>query len=296
MLHEIAPCGPRDDATTVSRDIPTDEKALAVHCTLVNSQAETALKARGSAKKAGPEIQGTSSPFRDSIDISGPTLGGRLEALAKSQRHQNHTFFTKPPIRNVTPKIAQKNSWGRQMPARRVLNLKERWYADILDKIQPPLDELEWDRLRDLVLGRISWEGPVPRRAKIASGMNEATRSNENNHVTANSFFSQDGKHLRPLDNHERFVGSNPHKITPRFMRSLWAKVFRQCPKMQWDPQENNWIVTWGNEHRYKDISLSANTSTNGFVFDGVDEKGLLMRLTCEGKDHSRIGRHYWRI
>lgn len=274
MIHEIIQCGPTDDATTASRDIPVDEKALESICASVNFQAKTALNTALSAEKFDPEIQSTSSPFRGSLHMSGPTLGGRLEALAKSQRYQDHKFFTKPPIKNLKPKIPEKNSWGRQIPLRRVLNLNETWYADILDKIQPPLDEWEWDRLRDLTLGRISWEGPVPRRAKIASGMNKATSSNENNHITANSFLSQDGKHLKLLDNNEKFVGSHPHKITPRFMRSMWAKVFRQCPKMHWDPKKMNWIVTWGNEHRHKDIALGANTSIPGSMFEGVNEKG----------------------
>jgi len=57
-------------------------------------------------------------------------------------------------------------------------------------------------------------------------------------------------------DTRKVFGNREAHQVTPRFMQRLWAQVFAQCPKMEWDPESKGWKVGWG-EHEMHGISRS---------------------------------------
>ena len=210
------------------------------------------------------------------LSSEGPVLGPQLRALIKSQREQKLSISDRAPIRKADLSVPEKNRWGYPMPLRRVRNMKERSYAEILHRIMPPLPETEWNRLRDLASGQLTWEGPVWRRRM--PNQNKQTHK-ENPMLNYSSALDYENLSVHEEDcllktDQFRLIRSNPHTLTPRLMRSLWSKIFVQCPVMQWDVLHNRWRTLWGNTMRNKEVVLSPNRRTNASVFEGVNEQG----------------------
>ena len=175
-------------------------------------------------------------------------LSTKLMAIAKAQSFQPVINLSRTPIKQLEPIIPETNSWGRPFPVKRANNLVKKWYSNTLNKILPPLPQQEWEHLRDLANGKIIWPGPKPRR-------------NKSGRVAG------------------RMKKSNPHLLTPRFMRRLWGKIFVQCPLLLWDPKKSSWTVKWGRLGRYWDSSKS-NTIVDMEMplFDGVSDTGRRLR------------------
>ncbi|KAI4153090.1 MAG: hypothetical protein LQ340_002517 [Diploschistes diacapsis] len=113
------------------------------------------------------------------------------------------------------PVLPERNSWGRKMPLKRIVNAKRRRYNELLDRILPPVTHDEWDRLRRLATGEIPFAGPPARRARLA-GLPELP------------------------------IIEDRHILTARFMRRLWGIIFLQTPTMAWDSVEGKWKIEWG--------------------------------------------------
>lgn len=175
-------------------------------------------------------------------------LTNRMKALVKAQKNQRASLLLRLPIRKLAPKIPPTNSWGRPMPKRRVRNMEKRWFAKLLDRVLPPLPLQEWQYLRDLAHGKVAWTRPAPRRGNSPRASPE------------------DGSR-------------HPHRITARYMRRLWAKVFVQCPVMNWDDAKSKWNVAWGsidragNSDAPQDIRGDKMTLFQGINDDGKIEK-----------------------
>lgn len=186
---------------------------------------------------------------------SGPTE--KMRVLIKSQKSLRRVLDL-PKTKNLQPEIPESNSWGRPLPRKRVKNLEEVWYADVLDSIVAPLPEPEWDRLRDLAVGQRKWEGLIQRR-------------------TMGTSVSDDTKLQYVQSKHEH--SKETHNFTARFMQRLWRKVFEKCPVMRWDGELRRWQVQWGvteftaansrmrRRDRFTDVSM----------FAGVDSKGKIL-------------------
>ncbi|KAK7567067.1 hypothetical protein BKA81DRAFT_195053 [Phyllosticta paracitricarpa] len=92
-----------------------------------------------------------------------PELKGFLEATVRNA----HLIVSRSAkLKKTKLSVPARNTWQRPMPHKRVRNQVEKWYATVLDKLQPPLPENEWNRLRGLVSQQIPWEGLKPRRAR----------------------------------------------------------------------------------------------------------------------------------
>ena len=188
-------------------------------------------------------------------NVSKQRLSAKLMAIAKAQSFQPAINLSRTPIKQLQPRIPETNSWGRPFPVRRARNLVKKWYSNTLNKILPPLPQQEWERLRDLAHGKIAWPGPKPRRNKTGR---VAARTDK----------------------------SNPHLLTPRFMRRLWGKIFVQCPLLLWDPQKSSWTVRWGRLGKYWDSS-KFNTIIDLEIplFDGVSDTGRRLQKTEKSKE-----------
>jgi hypothetical protein len=46
----------------------------------------------------------------------------------------------------------------------------------------------------------------------------------------------------------QRNFKDDPHVITDRYMRRIWARVFKHCPRLQRDASRNAWVVEWGHD------------------------------------------------
>jgi hypothetical protein len=88
-----------------------------------------------------------------------------LKAILASQAKMTSQLGNLSRIREHIPSIPTTNMWGRSMPRKRVKNLATKNYAHLIDRVLPPLPEVEWVRLLELVQGTRPCE-PWPKRRK----------------------------------------------------------------------------------------------------------------------------------
>ena len=145
-----------------------------------------------------------------------------------------------PSDRNLRPRIPKLNAWFRPMPQKRIKNLTAEWYAGLLDRVAPPLPSDEWERLRDLALGRTREEAHTRQRRTRARAI---LGSDEEEEGDAFHYTWQREEMVRKLD-----FAREGHSLTARRMQRSWAEVFAQCPRMEWDSSRMVWKVEWGSE------------------------------------------------
>lgn len=195
-----------------------------------------------------------------------PHPSSKLSTMIRAQGNRKITFFSRNTKPTLEPKIPEKNAWMRPMPVKRARNMQRKWYGEVLDRIMPPLPEDEWHRLRRLASGEAKWEGPVPRRHRLRLELKRPKIDIVRGTITNGTGFS-----------------SNPHELTGRYMRRLWAKIFAQCP-MVWPDERKRlgYNASYGETQKEKTLALrtqSASASANALaMFQGVNEKGKLMR------------------
>lgn len=226
------------------------------------------------------------------LDASKPTydpesiFGYKVEALIKSQRHLevHSTSMGTGKLRKsqrldrVKLEIPEKNSWGRPMPLKRVQNMKEEWYAAFLDRIKPPLPMKEWERLRGLATGMKSEE-------LVKCRKRTGIRDNETNDIThAAPPLPPGTRSLSDIAVNSKREKSwsdltNPHRVTPRVMRRMWASIFEQCPCMTWDKVREKWIVQWGGQQMKNDRVNSQPLPVDMSLFEGVDKDGKVVSI-----------------
>lgn len=177
-----------------------------------------------------------------------PRLSEKLYALIRSQKQQKDRLFPKKNIKCTEPTIPEQNIWLRPMPKNRSKNIRKKWYAETMDRVMPPLPEADWNRLKDLSLGKLSWEG-LRQPRKRAQG-----------HFITDSW--------------EPERNSDWHELTPRFMRHMWESVFVQCPMMRWNTDRQRWSVLWGRPHTATAVSIDADFYIDDGAFQGVNTKG----------------------
>ncbi|KAH9844950.1 N-acetyltransferase ats1 [Teratosphaeria destructans] len=178
-----------------------------------------------------------------------PAFSPPLEALLKSQMANPPPHLTRPLLRSMRPRIEELNAWLRPMPKCRVKNQVKAWYADLLNRVHPPLPRSEWERLQNLATGQA--RESIPRRR---AGCSVET-------VSALDMVIAYGKPSFPKL-------SDAHEVTPRFMRRLWAKVYEQCPVMDWDAARQQWIVIWGAQALHR-LQLGENVT---IILDMIKE------------------------
>lgn len=198
----------------------------------------------------------------------------KFKALAESQVQARPPAMRGVELKRVDFKMPAKNAWDRMMPRLRVKNMVHRAYANLLDKILPPLNEVEWKRLHGLVHGNIKGEGSRPRRRKITAkqgiltscdleqlahldiasstalstrrGDEETWLNNADTVEEAKEDLLRDELSLgRPLNRRAKRKATG-HQLTPRFMQRMWQRIFEACPMLTWDDKRREWHVTWG--------------------------------------------------
>ena len=225
-------------------------------------------------------------PARDRLRPSeGRRLGPRMEALIVAQKRQGA-----PGVPNKIAKIPfipKTNKWGRSMPRKRVVNMKRRWYAEVLSKILPPLPESDWKTLRDLALGRVQSEGTLRRRTPLAQTRAQDSTNKRNQSANIDQLSSHIGassilENKETIREHKRkLLGSHPHRITPRYMRRLRGRIFSQCPMMKWDAERRRWVVIWEDLQKSKEVSLGRPERMGMDMFEGVDQAGNVISWVC---------------
>ncbi|KAL9604159.1 MAG: hypothetical protein Q9219_000747 [cf. Caloplaca sp. 3 TL-2023] len=221
-----------------------------------------------------------------------PQLSDEVVALLKSQVKQASSRFERAPLRSFEPKVPELNSWGRPFPQNRKANFIRKWYATAMSRMMPPLPGPEWERLQGLATGTRPWEGPVTRR-KL--GSIRADTGPEDDPLL--DLLLPEGLPRRLHSSTERIVEkgrhaelrTNPHQLTPRFMRGMWSRVFQKCPRLDWSFEKDRWLVTWGHMGKKAELVLDTQRAVSEDMFGGVDEGGRLLPDTILDGAETRI-------
>ncbi|KAL9044574.1 MAG: hypothetical protein Q9214_002301 [Letrouitia sp. 1 TL-2023] len=208
-------------------------------------------------------------------DFKGSGLSDELQAVIRVQAKQPATSFLGRALKDQQPNIPKESIWQRPLSKSRQKNFRRKWLARTLDKIMPPLEEREWNRLRDLALGTTRWEGPVAPRPRGEPLFSTSSEVVEDIQSKFNAIIDP-WKPKRLTSSTERIVEdgrhpdykSRPHKLTAKYMRRIWQTVFRQCPKLHWDDKAKKWQVTWGNVEREQETVLDTTMKVGGDMFE----------------------------
>ena len=81
-------------------------------------------------------------------------------------------FALKTLPKDRQPAIPAESAWKRDVALKRVKNLIKKWHRTVLERILPPLEKDEWQRLRDLATGKLRFWGYDKRERAIVSDSN----------------------------------------------------------------------------------------------------------------------------
>lgn len=143
-----------------------------------------------------------------------------LQALIKSQRNDSfaRSAHGKRFRAGDSIKIPTLNSWMKPLPECRLENIRKR----ILNKSKfaalPPADPAEVNILRGLIDGTEPWKPPVRRVNVSPTAKKSALES-----------LIHDGPQ-GGLSFKRAYINGRPHRLTRRFMRNIWKKVYRLMP------------------------------------------------------------------
>jgi len=155
------------------------------------------------------------------------------------------------------------------MPQKRAKNMLNKWYANLVNRILPPLPEDEWLSLKRLASGtqpfalvprRPRAEGKLRHISSLDLGhflMKDIRKTKQSTPWTVSyteevtgltdeilrSELQQEGLTL-PLRRNNR---DSPHQLTQRSLRRMYAKIFRHCCRMESDGKGRD-QVTWGSQ------------------------------------------------
>ena len=181
------------------------------------------------------------------------------------------------------------------MPVKRQKNIQKRFWADLLDKVMPPVPRYEWERLRDLATGTISLDDHPPRRSRAQ----EPQETEEEVDQKLLEYFSKptnwQSSNMKKFDiGTDNIVTqwearTNPHvkglkDLTPRYMRRLYAMIWGITPTMSQDEVTKTWTTTWGGgRSAAHDGMVIAPSASDLELFEGADEQ-----VKCTGGPTSR--------
>lgn len=183
----------------------------------------------------------------------------KFKAIVESQVNVRPSEMRGTVLKRADYVMPSKNTWGRMMPRLRVKNMVHTAYAKLLDKVLPPLNEEEWNRLHGLVHGTVKGEGIRPRRKRIPATPGTRTSYDIENLVRLDS--SSDDEDVleesrEKLLQDELSIGPRldksakgklaGHQITPRLLQRLWQNIFEACSMLIWDEKDGKWKVVWG--------------------------------------------------
>ncbi|APA12769.1 hypothetical protein SS1G_08196 [Sclerotinia sclerotiorum 1980 UF-70] len=157
-------------------------------------------------------------------------------------------------IKKIKPDIPLTNAWGRKLPVKRKANMLRTWWANLLERVLPPLPEHEWNRLRDLAEGIQPIEYAPPRRKPAI--LRNLDTSDESIGREMNSLYNE------PARLHANFWAKSTEKArsetpeTPddvkhnstRARRRMYRMIWSLSSKMVQDESTREYKITWGGQ------------------------------------------------
>lgn len=143
-----------------------------------------------------------------------------LDALIKSQRNDSfaRSAHGKRFRAGDSVKIPTLNSWMKPLPECRLENLRKRMLNRAKFAALPPANPSEVKILRGLIDGTEPWKPPIRRVNVSSTAKKSALESLIHNGPQGGLSFNR------------AYTDGRPHRLTRRFMRNLWKKVYRLMP------------------------------------------------------------------
>ncbi|KAK2871740.1 hypothetical protein FQN49_002878 [Arthroderma sp. PD_2] len=175
------------------------------------------------------------------------------------------------PVRetDLEPSIPKLNVFSRPLAEIRQVHLRQKWYANVLEKTFPPLPQEDWETLQRLVDGREPWSPPKRRKGPLKPPPAEPEDQSQESYLTAE--FLVDG--ATKDSTFSKYVRGRPHHITRRLMRHMWERVCILTPLMWWDTSNNRWHFSWGREQPPPPIYRQLDPVKGMALFEGVHQK-----------------------
>jgi hypothetical protein len=181
----------------------------------------------------------------------------KVTAFIASQENHHPLGSPRPKIRKL--KIPKTNIWGRPIPKKSEVSLRKKWWAATLDRLLPPVPRHEWDRLRDLALGKIPLDEFPKRRSRkeepVADREEEMRVIRYLQHSLRSEAAKSEGiifdsnlglitqvRDCKELDQ----LSGKPLLNSPRALRRLYASIWTLTPTMSQDEVTKKWNVQWG--------------------------------------------------
>ncbi|KAH9210963.1 hypothetical protein DL95DRAFT_392909 [Leptodontidium sp. 2 PMI_412] len=245
-------------------------------------------------------------------------LDPKVFYFIRSQQEHQPVEVHKDKIRHLKAKIPEENIWGRPMPLKLKSSIQKKWWADVLEKILPPIPRSEWERLRDLATGVIPLEAQPARRTPVQpNGWSEektkeplqllqallkpaefhgldldnppkvlAVTKKEGSRAKEKSLKADQDKaqKLTQLDQLNPPITSTAvedPEIRNRSLRRLYASIWSMTPTMIYDEVSKKWSVEWGGQKsRAMEGAVSKPTLAEEELFEGLDT--ILRKLSNE--------------
>lgn len=178
-------------------------------------------------------------------------------SLAKSQMHNGvlSSSRVRPALKNLHPPIPETNSWGKPIPRVRRVNIRKKWYGNMLTTLLPPLPDAELRILDGLIQGTVAW---APRRRKPVGLATFSGDDETHDHIL--DFLTRG-----PQKGHtfREFANGRPHQITDRFMRRLWRRISSFVPRMQYSATANKCFFIWDTPKAIPQSAFEVDTEAN---------------------------------
>ncbi|KAG4442377.1 hypothetical protein IFR05_002155 [Cadophora sp. M221] len=263
--------------------------------------------------KSGEEaLPKDASALQQLIDNPGRTksekfvLSPKVYHFLRSQQEHQPVEAHKDKIRHLKAKIPEENIWGRPLPFKLRASIQKKWWADVLEKILPPIPRSEWERLRDLATGVIPLEAQPARRIplqtngeehptesqkldldnplerKIQRQSSEEAKKKKSNEVAE----QEKVKNLAQLDQLIASTVAEDPEIRNRSLRRLYASIWSLTPTMAYDEVNKKWGVEWGGQKsRAMGGEVSKPTPAEEELFEGLN---TMLRKLSSGKSKGR--------
>jgi hypothetical protein len=173
-------------------------------------------------------------------------LSPKVTAFLESQKRNHPRESVKSRIRNF--EIPKTTIWDRPPVQKLRDSLWHKWWATTLDRLLPPIPQHEWDRLRDLALGKMPLDGfPKRRSGPVAEkddrltvvGYLQQRLGNEAAQINGATFDLERGLKIQ--------ANTREESVPPiRTRRRLYALIWSLTPTMSLDEATKKWNITWG--------------------------------------------------
>lgn len=214
------------------------------------------------------------TPIEYDEDWKPPSI---LIDLLKAQQRSSAVVQAalRPMVKTFAPKIPAENSWLRPVPMARRRNIRRRWFQRANESALPPLPGQDFHILRGLVLGKRPWKPPV--RRKMAASAAEPSTS----HLDAKFLIDGPQKGLT----FQRYVNGRPHKITRRFMRRAWERVFDLVPQFAVNPFTSKQMFVFPSRRHGQEVALPVDERKLSDLFAGLDQQGHIVKTVKAPKE-----------